>query len=170
MDWLKSIAPTIATVLGGPLAGMAVEAVGSALGMSDATKDKVTEALQSGNLTGDQIASIKQADQALRIRMRELDIELEKVDAGDRDSARKLVIEAKEKTPAVLSWLVVTAALGLEGWVMIYGLPAGADAIVLGRILGTLDAAFMTVLTFWLGTSNSSRRKDETINQFTKVK
>ena len=32
MDWLKTIAPTIATALGGPLAGMAVSAVAKAIG------------------------------------------------------------------------------------------------------------------------------------------
>ncbi len=32
MEWLKQIAPTIATALGGPLAGMAVSAVSKAIG------------------------------------------------------------------------------------------------------------------------------------------
>ena len=41
MEWLKAIAPTAATLLGGPLAGMAVEAIGNALGVSDATKEKI---------------------------------------------------------------------------------------------------------------------------------
>ena len=33
MEWLKQIAPTIATALGGPLAGLAVEAVSRAIGV-----------------------------------------------------------------------------------------------------------------------------------------
>jgi hypothetical protein len=33
MDWLKTIAPTIATALGGPLAGLAIEAVSKAIGI-----------------------------------------------------------------------------------------------------------------------------------------
>ena len=33
MDWLKQIAPTIATALGGPLAGMAVSAISKAIGV-----------------------------------------------------------------------------------------------------------------------------------------
>ena len=33
MDWLKSLAPTIATALGGPLAGMAVSAVAARMSM-----------------------------------------------------------------------------------------------------------------------------------------
>ena len=33
MDWLRSIAPTIASALGGPLAGLAVDAVSKAIGI-----------------------------------------------------------------------------------------------------------------------------------------
>ena len=40
-DALKAIAPTIATALGGPLAGLAVDALGAAFGWTDATKEKV---------------------------------------------------------------------------------------------------------------------------------
>ena len=35
MEWLKQIAPTIATCLGGPLAGLAVSAVSKALGIDE---------------------------------------------------------------------------------------------------------------------------------------
>ncbi len=42
MDWLKQIAPTIATALGGPLAGLAVSAIAKAVGVEE---DKVNESL-----------------------------------------------------------------------------------------------------------------------------
>ena len=90
MDWLKTIAPTIATAMGGPLAGMAVDAIGNALGMKDATKEQVKDLLASGTLTSDQMASIKQADATLKVRMKELEIDMEKVHAGDRNSAREM--------------------------------------------------------------------------------
>ena len=35
MDWLKQIAPTIATALGGPLAGMEVSAISKAIGVDE---------------------------------------------------------------------------------------------------------------------------------------
>ena len=37
LSWLSQLAPTVATALGGPLAGMAVEAVGKALGVPPAS-------------------------------------------------------------------------------------------------------------------------------------
>ncbi|HEY3159805.1 MAG TPA: hypothetical protein VGJ78_12655, partial [Vicinamibacterales bacterium] len=61
------------------------------------------------------------------------------------------------RTPAVLSWTIVAATLFLEGWVLIYGVPPGAPDVVVGRVLGTLDVAFITVLTFWLGTAHQAQ-------------
>jgi len=52
MDWLKQIAPTIATALGGPLAGMAVSAISKAIGVDP---EKV----------GDLISSNKHRDNCL---------------------------------------------------------------------------------------------------------
>ena len=75
MEWLKAIAPTAATLLGGPLAGMAVEAIGSALGVCDATKEKITEVLQSGTLTAEQTAALRQVDANLKVKLKELDID-----------------------------------------------------------------------------------------------
>jgi len=97
--------------------------------------------------------------------MRALDIDLERISASDRDSARKMAVETKAWTPAVLSWLIIVATLGIEGYILVNGVPAQVNDLVAGRILGTLDMAFMTVLTFWLGTSNSSRNKDATISK-----
>ena len=38
VDTLKTLAPTVAVALGGPLAGAAVTAIGSIFGMSDPTE------------------------------------------------------------------------------------------------------------------------------------
>ena len=46
MDWLKQIAPTIATAMGGPLAGMAVSAISKAIGVDP---DKVGDLISSYN-------------------------------------------------------------------------------------------------------------------------
>ena len=75
MDWLKSIAPTIATALGGPLAGMAIEAVSKAVGIEPS---EVQNAINSGKLTADQIASIQQAELALKARAQEMGLDFEK--------------------------------------------------------------------------------------------
>lgn len=152
MDWKKlvgSVAPTLATALGGPLAGMAVSAIGNALGLEGATEDKIEAALQSAK--PELLLQLKQADQDFAKQMKALDIDLEKIAAADRDSARQMQVQTRARTPAILSWTIVIVTLLLEGYVMVKGLPTSAPEVISGRILGTFDTLLMTVATFWLG-------------------
>ncbi len=69
MDWLKQIAPTIATALGGPLAGMAVSAVSKAIGVDE---KEVGDLIANNKLTADQIAQVKLAEIELQKQAQEL--------------------------------------------------------------------------------------------------
>lgn len=53
--------------------------------------------------------------------------------------------------------LVVMLTLSMEGAVM-FGHKPDIDAVLLGRILGTLDAALLMVLSFYYGASASTTR------------
>ena len=48
MSWIESIAPTVASCLGGPLAGLAIEGVSKALGID---ADKVQETINVSPLS-----------------------------------------------------------------------------------------------------------------------
>jgi hypothetical protein len=45
--------------------------------------------------------------------------------------------------------------------VLVRGLPQGTSELVIGRVLGLLDAIAMTVLAYWYGTSSSSATKTQ---------
>ena len=161
MDWLKTIAPTIATAMGGPLAGMAVDAIGNALGMKDATKDQIKDLLSSGTLTSDQMASIKQADASLKVRMKELEIDMEKVHAGDRNSAREMAARTGDVwTPRIMA-LVVFIVWGAVNYKLFNGTINGDMRELVARALGTLDAVLMAVIYYYYGSSSSSAAKTE---------
>jgi len=161
MDWLKTIAPTIATAMGGPLAGMAVDAIGNALGMKDATKEQVKDLLASGTLTSDQMASIKQADVSLKVRMKELEIDMEKVHAGDRNSAREMAARTGDVwTPRIMA-LVVFIVWGAVNYKLFNGTINGDMRELVARALGTLDAVLMAVIYYYYGSSSSSAAKTE---------
>jgi hypothetical protein len=161
MDWLKTIAPTIATAMGGPLAGMAVDAIGNALGMKDATKEQVKDLLASGTLTSDQMASIKQADATLKVRMKELEIDMEKVHAGDRNSAREMAARTGDVwTPRVMA-LVVFLVWGAVNYKLFNGTINSDMRELVARALGTLDAVLMAVIYYYYGSSSSSAAKTE---------
>jgi hypothetical protein len=163
MDWLKSIAPTIATAMGGPLAGMAVDAIGNALGMKDATKEQVKDLLASGTLTSDQMASIKQADASLKVRMKELEIDMEKVHAGDRNSAREMAARTGDIwTPRIMA-LVVFIVWGAVNYKLFNGTINGDMRELVARALGTLDAVLMAVIYYYYGSSSSSAAKTEAL-------
>jgi hypothetical protein len=161
MDWLKTIAPTIATAMGGPLAGMAVDAIGNALGMKDATKEQVKDLLASGTLTADQMASIKQADASLKVRMKELEIDMEKVHAGDRNSAREMATKTGDVwTPRIMA-MVVFVVWGAVNYKLFNGTINNDMRELVARALGTLDAVLMAVIYYYYGSSSSSAAKTE---------
>lgn len=161
MDWLKTIAPTAATLLGGPLAGMAVDAIGKALGLSDATKDQVKDILTSGTVNAEQMAAIKQAEAELVLKVKQLDIDMEKIHAGDRASARDMAAKTGDVwTPRIIA-LVVFIVWGAVNWKLFNGTISGDMRELVARALGTLDATLMAVIYYYFGSSAGSKEKTQ---------
>lgn len=168
MDFKKilgTIAPTLATALLGPVGGLAVEVLGNALGIDQPTQEKIQDAFKSGQLTGEQIVAVKQAETAFMIRCKELDIDLQKIAAGDRDSARKRETETQDWTPKILAFVIVVTWGGVQWYLLRNVIHEDMRELVM-RVLGTLDAALMLVLSYYYGASaqpgtviNGERRK-----------
>jgi membrane-bound ClpP family serine protease len=164
MDWLAKLVPTIATCLGGPLAGLAVTAVSKALGIDE---DKVQDVIDSGKLNADQIASLKQAEIELQRQAQELGLNFEQLAVQDRDSARDLQKETKSFIPPVLSILVTLGFFGILGGLM-SGKIMTSDALML--MLGSLGTAWTGIIAFYFGSSASSQAKDNMIYKSTPIK
>jgi len=164
MEWLKQIAPTIATCLGGPLAGLAVTAISKALGVDE---DKVQDTINEGKLNADQIVCIKQAEIELQKSAQELGLNFEQLAVQDRASARDLQKETKSIVPPVLSVLVTIGFFGI-----LIGLMSGqihtSDALML--MLGSLGTAWTGIIAFYFGSSASSQAKDAMIHNSTPIK
>lgn len=159
MDW-KSLLPTIGRVIGGPLGGMAVEAVGKAIGISEPTIAKVQDALDGNTLTDAQIVALREADAQLKVRMRELDIDLEKLATEDRDSARRMQTKTQSRVPAVLA-LIIT--LGFFG--VLAGLLTGHfdlwDNAGITMLIGSLATSWGMVVSFYYGSAANLGRPPE---------
>lgn len=171
MDWkatISAIAPTIATALGGPLAGLAVDAIGKALGLETPTVEAVKTAFSQGNLTADQIVQLKSAEQALKVKMRELDIDEAQLVISDRDSARKREMSVQDKTNRNLAYIVVGAFLALVGSTILGY--AKVDSVLAGTLVGYLSAKCEQVLAYYFGSSKSSDRKTELLAQAPAIK
>ena len=157
MDWkaiVGSVAPALATALGGPLAGMAVQAIGSAIGLGDsATEDQVATALTSAK--PEMLVELKRVNSEFAAKMKELDVKLEELVVKDRDSARNMQIQTRSRTPSVLSYFVVLATIGIYSFLLSGDYEKlTLSELILGRILGTLDMAFGVVLAYWLGSAH----------------
>lgn len=156
-DWKQlvgSVAPTIATALGGPLAGMATKALATALGCDDA---EVEEVLQ--NATPEQLVVLKQADQEFKLRMKELDIDLVKLANQDRQGAREL-FRVNKWPQIILSGLFIMgyfSILALLGTGHITPGEALRDAFLL--LLGVVTREVPTIMQFWFGSSEGSKDK-----------
>lgn len=153
MSFLSKLLPTIATCLGSPLAGAAVEVAAKALGMSEATTDKVQKALTSGNLTAEQIAALQAADLQLKTRMAELGIDAEKLAAEDRASARAMQISTRDWVPATLAMVLTTCYLVIICMLLTGDMKLWSDP-TLTLLLGGLTSGFTAVLGFYFGASH----------------
>ena len=153
---VKNAAPAVATALGGPMAGKAVSMISEMLGVDD-NVDAVTKALQ--------------ADPNLALKLREIDLKELEVHAKDRDSARIREVELAKSENAPYINKIVTPVLALGVMVLSFSLfatlifvevkPDAKDILI--YILGVLSAAVMQVLTYYFGSSQGSKEKDDKI-------
>jgi membrane-bound ClpP family serine protease len=165
VSWLEQIAPTIATCLGGPLAGLAVTAVSKALGIDE---DKVNDTIAQGKLSADQIASIKQAEFELQKSAQELGLNFENLAVQDRASARDLQKSTNSVIPPVLSILVTVGFFGILVGLMTGKVPSDNQALMI--MLGSLGTAWTGIIAFYFGSSAGSQAKDQLLHQSTPAK
>jgi hypothetical protein len=156
MSWLEQVAPTIATALGGPLAGLAVTAIAKVIGVDE--KD-VQGVIDSGKMSADQIAQIKLAEIEFQKQTQELGLNFEKLATDDRKSSREMQIATKSWVPSVLSMLVTIGFFGILIWLMLH--PADTANTPLMIMLGSLGTAWTGIIAFYFGSSAGSSRKDE---------
>lgn len=174
MDWKKivgTVAPSLATALGGPLVGLAVKTIADVFGLPDtASEDEVAAAVASA--TPEQLLALKKADQDFAVRMRELDVDLEKIAAGDRDSARRREIDAKDWTPKILAFVIIGGFFAVVAFVLGKGLSGmdAAAAAFAGSLVGYVSAKAEQVVAYYFGSSAGSARKDTLLAQAPAIK
>lgn len=161
IDWkslLGEVAPTLATALGGPLAGAAAMAIKRAvLGKEEATEQEVAEALSVAS--PDVLLALREADNHFKLEMQRAGIDLEKIAAMDRESARKREMALKDKTPAILATLITIGFFGILAYLMIHGFSDSPDSEPLLIMLGSLGTAWGGVVNYYFGSSVGSKQK-----------
>jgi membrane protein required for beta-lactamase induction len=150
---LKGIAPAVATAVGGPLGGLAVTAIANKFGVADDVQ-AVAKAI-----AGDPEAASKLA---------ELDLRQFELENEDRDSARHMQETALNQDDKFakhfiywFAWFWSVGSMAYFFAITFGQVPAsGKDFgnIILGFLLGT---AVATIISFFYGSSKSSKDKTE---------
>lgn len=164
---LSTVAPTMASAAGGPLAGIMTQKLITALGLSpDAQKHDIEAAILSA--TPEQLLALKKMEQDFMKDMKALDIDIMKLHAGDRASARDREVKTGDSwTPRILAALIMILYIAVQ-WFLLHEIIDQSMREIVMRSLGTLDAAIGLVLGYYFGSSSSSAQKTDQISDFLK--
>lgn len=169
-QWKKvvaSLAPTVASALDGPLAGLGVSALSEALlGRTDAGEQEVVEALRT--LTPEVAEALQQAELQLRERTQTLGVDLAALaksgSAADatQQSGRPELPSAADRTPRLLA-VVVLAGFFVSVAYVFLGKIQPEVAGVAGTLIGYVSAKADTVVAYYFGSSAGSAEKNRMI-------
>lgn len=165
MSWesvLKSVAPTIATALGGPLAGMAVKKLTSSIfpGEDIPVHEMESRLQEAANNDPEIFLKIKEVEKELKIEFKRLDIKLEEIHAGDRASARDMA-----KSTSILPQVVQAGIYDLGFIFMVWAVffskmdLDGTQKDIALVLVGILSAGLVQINSFFYGSSTGSISK-----------
>jgi len=157
-DWkalIGTLAPTVATALGGPFAGMAVSTLSDVFFQSKTgTLSDIAAALKDPS----QLEKLKEAEQCFTEKMRELEIKETELLTKDRASARDMYISTRDIMPAVLAAVVFSGFFGILCALIFVAIPAQSVS-PLNIMLGSLGTIVVQIAAFYYGTSKGSSDK-----------
>ncbi|KKL97504.1 hypothetical protein LCGC14_1833850 [marine sediment metagenome] len=160
-DWKKAlatVAPALATAVGGPAAGLAARAITTALGLADgADEDEISDAIRNDP---EALLKLKQAEYEFKLKCKEIGLELDKLRFSDTQGARQREIALKDRTPAVLSGFLVIGFFVILVSLFIFDIPDGAKEI-LYIMIGALSTNFGQIYNYYFGSSKGSSDKNK---------
>ena len=153
-DMLKNlvgaVAPTIGTALGGPMGGMAANMIADVLGVPNTPK-AIEKAVQEA--TPEQMLELKKAEQEFELQMKELDVDVFKLEVGDTQDARKTF--SKDWTARIVGVSVVGGFMGYIFLVTLQPPEQNSEALI-NLVLGYLGGLASAVISFYFGASHKS--------------
>lgn len=165
MNWsdLKGIvskaAPVVGTLLGGPAGAAVGGLVAAALG-TDNTPDAVSAAL-IGN--PDAIVKIQELQTNAKVQLQQLAVTAEQNRLADVQNARaRQTANPNDKTPQFLAWGVTMGFFGTLALVMFAHLEGAAQNLLL-VMTGTLQTAWVAIISYYFGSSKDSAGKTQMI-------
>ena len=146
-----SIAPSLGSALGGPLGGMATKVLCETLGCKSDPKS-IDAAIQQA--TPEQLLQLKKAEKDFELRMKELDVDVFKLETEDKQDARGKF--SKDWTARIMGLAVLGGFLGYIFLVTLQPPEQNSEALI-NLVLGYLGGLASAVISFYFGASNSQK-------------
>ena len=146
-----SIAPSLGSAVGGPLGGMATKIICETLGCKADAKS-IESAIN--NASPEKLLQLKQAEKDFEIRMKELDVDVFKLETLDKQDARGKF--SKDWTARIMGIATVGGFLGYIFLVTLQPPEQNREALI-NLVLGYLGGLASAVISFYFGASNSSK-------------
>lgn len=164
-DSIKKVISGVAPILGNAIVpgvgGIAGSLLAQVLNVEN-TPEALEQRIQ--NLTAEDVVKIKEVEAKHQERLLEIGVESDRVYLQDIQDARKREAEVVKATGKkdinlyVLAWTVVASFFLIVALLLYKAIPVGQDNIVY-MLLGTLGTGFITVLSYFFGSSKGSADK-----------
>ena len=152
---IGSVAPTLGTALGGPMGGMAANMIADVLGCKNEPKE-IQKAIN--NATPEQMLELKKAEAEFEIKMKELEVDVFKLETADIQDARGKF--SKDWTARIIGIAVVGGFMGYIFLVTLQPPEQNSEALI-NLVLGYLGGLASAVISFYFGASNTSDKKED---------
>lgn len=159
---IETLAPTIASALGGPLASGAVRYLSAKLlGREDASEEELAKAIAGASPSD--LAKLRKIDADFKVEMERVGVDIFALVVSDRKSARDL---AKIN---MLPQIILSTVFILGYFVLVFILFSGQikidDSIrdMSNVLIGVITANVPSIMQFWFGSSHGSKQKTEDI-------
>ena len=149
-----AIAPTLGSALGGPLGGQAASVVAKVLGC-DSDPKSINTAIQQAS--PEQMIELKKAEQSFEVQMKELEVDVFKLETQDKQDARSRF--SKDWTARIIGVAVVGGFMGYIFLVTLQPPEQNSEALI-NLVLGYLGGLASAVISFYFGASQSDDKKE----------
>tara|TARA_R100000781_G_scaffold94519_1_gene58839 strand:- start:303 stop:770 length:468 start_codon:yes stop_codon:yes gene_type:complete len=146
---ISTIAPALGSALGSPLGGAAVSMIAEKLGVPNNQK-AVEKAIQQA--TPEQLLELKKVEKDFEVKMKELDVDVFKLETQDVQNARKTF--ASDWTSKFMGLLVICGFLGYIFLVTLQPPEQNSEALI-NLVLGYLGGLASAIISFYFGASHT---------------
>jgi hypothetical protein len=144
-----AVAPTLGSALGGPMGGMAAKMISEVLGVPNTPK-AIDKAIQEAT------PELKKAEQAFELQMKELSVDVFKLETADIQDARGKF--SKDWTARIMGLFVVGGFMGYIFLVTLQPPEQNSEALI-NLVLGYLGGLASAIISFYFGASHSKEDK-----------